>query len=99
MPSPFNSRLARQVKCFGKPVPKPNVSFPRLKLRWRKPSTVKKSQPMALLWTARPGLLVRLIQRKDGDMRPQYPAQLVLDKPGRGRVYDSILETIGNTPL
>ena len=21
------------------------------------------------------------------------------DKPGRGRVYDSILETIGNTPL
>jgi cysteine synthase A len=25
--------------------------------------------------------------------------QLVLDKPGRGRVYGSILETIGNTPL
>jgi cysteine synthase A len=25
--------------------------------------------------------------------------QVVLDKPGRGRVYDSILETIGNTPL
>ena len=24
---------------------------------------------------------------------------LVLDKPGRGRIYDSILETIGNTPL
>ena len=24
---------------------------------------------------------------------------VVLDKPGRGRVYDSILETIGNTPL
>ncbi len=24
---------------------------------------------------------------------------LVFDKPGRGRVYDSILETIGNTPL
>ncbi len=22
-----------------------------------------------------------------------------LDKPGRGRTYDSILETIGNTPL
>ena len=27
------------------------------------------------------------------------PAKLVLDRPGRGRVYDSILETIGNTPL
>jgi cysteine synthase A len=26
-------------------------------------------------------------------------AKLVLDKPGRGRVYDNILETIGNTPL
>lgn len=26
-------------------------------------------------------------------------SRLVLDKPGRGRVYDSILETIGNTPL
>ncbi|NBO20095.1 MAG: pyridoxal-phosphate dependent enzyme, partial [Proteobacteria bacterium] len=25
------------------------------------------------------------------------PAQL--DKPGRGRIYDSIIETIGNTPL
>ena len=25
--------------------------------------------------------------------------QLTFDKPGRGRVYDSILETIGNTPL
>ena len=24
---------------------------------------------------------------------------LTFDKPGRGRVYDSILETIGNTPL
>lgn len=24
---------------------------------------------------------------------------VVLDKPGRGRVYDSVLETIGNTPL
>jgi len=25
--------------------------------------------------------------------------RLIFDKPGRGRVYDSILETIGNTPL
>ncbi len=25
--------------------------------------------------------------------------RLVLDKPGRGRIYDSITETIGNTPL
>ncbi len=32
-------------------------------------------------------------------MRDQHAAQLVLDKPGRGRVYGSILETIGNTPL
>lgn len=32
-------------------------------------------------------------------MHDQYAAQLVLDKPGRGRVYGSILETIGNTPL
>lgn len=32
-------------------------------------------------------------------MRDQHPMQLVLDKPGRGRVYGSILETIGNTPL
>ncbi|MEP3276224.1 MAG: cysteine synthase A [Stappiaceae bacterium] len=27
------------------------------------------------------------------------PTRLSFDKPGRGRVYDSILETIGNTPL
>jgi cysteine synthase len=32
-------------------------------------------------------------------MNDQLAAKLVLDKPGRGRVYDSILETIGNTPL
>ena len=32
-------------------------------------------------------------------MKHQYAAQLVFDKPGRGRVYGSILETIGNTPL
>jgi cysteine synthase len=32
-------------------------------------------------------------------MRGQHAAQLILDKPGRGRVYGSILETIGNTPL
>jgi cysteine synthase len=32
-------------------------------------------------------------------MRDQNALQLVLDKPGRGRVYGSILETIGNTPL
>jgi len=32
-------------------------------------------------------------------MKHQYATQLVLDKPGRGRVYGSILETIGNTPL
>lgn len=30
----------------------------------------------------------------------EYTApRVVLDKPGRGRVYDTILETIGNTPL
>lgn len=30
----------------------------------------------------------------------EYAApRVVLDKPGRGRVYDTILETIGNTPL
>jgi len=32
-------------------------------------------------------------------MNDQYAPQVVLDKPGRGRVYGSILETIGNTPL
>jgi cysteine synthase A len=32
-------------------------------------------------------------------MNDQHSAKLVLDRPGRGRVYDSILETIGNTPL
>ena len=32
-------------------------------------------------------------------MSDQPTPQLVLDKPGRGRVYGSILETIGNTPL
>lgn len=32
-------------------------------------------------------------------MNLQHAAKLILDKPGRGRVYDSILETIGNTPL
>ncbi len=32
-------------------------------------------------------------------MRDQHAMQLVLDKPGRGRVYGNILETIGNTPL
>jgi cysteine synthase A len=32
-------------------------------------------------------------------MRDQHATQLILDKPGRGRVYASILETIGNTPL
>jgi cysteine synthase A len=32
-------------------------------------------------------------------MNVQHTPQLVLDKPGRGRVYGSILETIGNTPL
>jgi len=26
-------------------------------------------------------------------------ASITLDKPGRGRIYDSIIETIGNTPL
>lgn len=29
----------------------------------------------------------------------QEATRLTFDKPGRGRVYDSILETIGNTPL
>jgi cysteine synthase A len=32
-------------------------------------------------------------------MNYQHATHLVLDKPGRGRVYGSILETIGNTPL
>lgn len=32
-------------------------------------------------------------------MNVQHTSKLVLDKPGRGRVYGSILETIGNTPL
>jgi cysteine synthase A len=32
-------------------------------------------------------------------MNDQHAPKLVLDKPGRGRVYGSILETIGNTPL
>jgi cysteine synthase A len=32
-------------------------------------------------------------------MNDRHAPQLVLDKPGRGRVYGSILETIGNTPL
>lgn len=29
----------------------------------------------------------------------QEPTRLTFDKPGRGRVYGSILETIGNAPL
>lgn len=32
-------------------------------------------------------------------MNIQHSMQLTYDKPGRGRVYGSILETIGNTPL
>jgi len=32
-------------------------------------------------------------------MNVQHTPKLVLDKPGRGRVYGSVLETIGNTPL
>ena len=32
-------------------------------------------------------------------MNVQNSTRLVFDKPGRGRVYGSILETIGNTPL
>ncbi len=32
-------------------------------------------------------------------MNAQHSSRLTFDKPGRGRVYDSILETIGNTPL
>lgn len=32
-------------------------------------------------------------------MNDQHATQLIYDKPGRGRVYGSILETIGNTPL
>ena len=32
-------------------------------------------------------------------MNDQHAPKLVLDRPGRGRVYGSILETIGNTPL
>jgi len=32
-------------------------------------------------------------------MTAHVAKQLTFDKPGRGRVYDSILETIGNTPL
>lgn len=32
-------------------------------------------------------------------MTPQHHPPLKLDAPGRGRIYDSIAETIGNTPL
>jgi cysteine synthase A len=32
-------------------------------------------------------------------MKDQRIPRVVLDKPGRGRVYGSILETIGNTPM
>ncbi|MEL7526575.1 MAG: cysteine synthase A [Pseudomonadota bacterium] len=32
-------------------------------------------------------------------MHPHPGSRLTFDKPGRGRVYSSILETIGNTPL
>jgi cysteine synthase A len=32
-------------------------------------------------------------------MKSVTPSRLRFDKPGRGRVYDSVLETIGNTPL
>ena len=32
-------------------------------------------------------------------MKPFAPRRLKFDAPGRGRVYDSVLETIGNTPL
>ncbi len=32
-------------------------------------------------------------------MNDHHATQLIFDKPGRGRVYGSILETIGNTPL
>ncbi len=32
-------------------------------------------------------------------MNIQLAARLTFDKPGRGRVYNNILETIGNTPL
>jgi cysteine synthase A len=32
-------------------------------------------------------------------MKDQPTTRLTFDKPGRGRVYSSILETIGNTPL
>jgi cysteine synthase len=32
-------------------------------------------------------------------MNDSHAMQVILDKPGRGRVYANILETIGNTPL
>ncbi|MCR9136735.1 MAG: cysteine synthase A [Alphaproteobacteria bacterium] len=32
-------------------------------------------------------------------MADTHTTQLTFDKPGRGRVYNSVLETIGNTPL
>ena len=32
-------------------------------------------------------------------MSASIPTRVILDKPGRGRVYGNILETIGNTPL
>ena len=32
-------------------------------------------------------------------MNVHHPTRLTFDKPGRGRVYGSILETIGNTPM
>lgn len=55
----------------------------------------------------RTGMLFRAIKannpakrgQKETDMHPHPGARLTFDKPGRGRVYGSILETIGNTPL
>lgn len=32
-------------------------------------------------------------------MNAPHPQRVILDKPGRGRTYASILETLGNTPL
>jgi cysteine synthase A len=32
-------------------------------------------------------------------MDPIAPRPLCFDPPGRGRIYDSVPETIGNTPL
>src|SRR6185436_8087175 len=45
------------------------------------------------------GRLSRIETRREIDMTMPELKEPVLDAPGRGRIYDSIVETIGNTPL